>query len=390
MLQYLNQIAFAPFGKILKSNFEGTPHTIQKTDTDVFFYYSEDIFLNIVEGVCALSLIEQGKVCSFLLDKPIRLKAGVPFCLTAVGGSCVIKLLAEGKRHSIPYRGRFSPIQRTPKIFISDIITFFYQEKAFGLRPLPETHDFFELTYVDSGTIINQLDGKNFIAHQGELLFFFPGQTHMQTTPDDGPVSFVTISFAMRLENATLLKDKIFRADAVIRSIYSNILTEYESPDGYSADMLVGYLHQIILRLMRYSIGMSPHSLPADPQNTPDSSTPEPSLIKGNISNPLVHSAIDYIHTHVQKRLSLSDVAEALKLNPSYISRLFKAHTNWNMTEYIRVLKLSKAKKLLKSGGYTVTELSELFGFSSIHYFSSCFKKQYGIAPGHYAQMLKE
>ena len=124
---------------------------------------------------------------------------------------------------------------------------------------------------------------------------------------------------------------------------------------------------------------MSPHSLPADLQNAPDSSTPEPSLIKGNISNPLVHSAIDYIHTHVQKRLSLSDVAEALKLNPSYISRLFKAHTNWNMTEYIRALKLSKAKKLLKSGGYTVTELSELFGFSSIHYFSSCFKNNMGL-----------
>ncbi len=77
MLQYLNQIAFAPFGKILKSNFEGTPHTIQKR-TQMFFLLFRGYFLNIVEGVCALSLIEQGKVCSFLLDKPIRLKSRCP------------------------------------------------------------------------------------------------------------------------------------------------------------------------------------------------------------------------------------------------------------------------------------------------------------------------
>lgn len=78
MLQYLNQIAFAPFGKILKSNFEGDAAYNSKNGHRCFFYYSEDICLNIVEGVCALSLIEQGKVCSFLLDKPIRLKAGCP------------------------------------------------------------------------------------------------------------------------------------------------------------------------------------------------------------------------------------------------------------------------------------------------------------------------
>ena len=60
------------------------------------------------------------------------------------------------------------------------------------------------------------------------------------------------------------------------------------------------------------------------------------------------------------------------------------------MTDYIRSQKLTRAKKLLKSGGYTVTEISELFGFSSVHYFSSCFKKQFGIAPGKYAQMLRD
>lgn len=375
MLHYLNQIAFSPFGKTLKQPKEGEPLAISNTAAKRFFCYTEPTYLSTAEGLCALCVYQQGQIRAFLLDKPVELYAGVPFCLTAVDGICTVMVHASSYPRSFPVPAMFSPIQRRPKLIINNIITFFYQEKEFGLRHTPETHNFYELTYVDNGTVVNRVDGQNFTAAQGELMFFFPGQSHMQAVPEQESASFFTVSFSMTLEGADVLKNKVFQADGVIRAIYSNILTEYESPDEYSPDMLVGYLHEIILRLMRRSLG----PLPAAPD-----------IQEEAVSNPLVRSATDYIQTHLERRLSLSDVADALKVNPSYISRLFKQQTGRNMTDYIRSQKLTKAKKLLKSGGYTVTEISDLFGFSSVHYFSSCFKKQFGIAPGKYAQMLHE
>lgn len=375
MLHYLNQIAFSPFGKTLRQPMEGQPFAIANTTAEHFIYYTEPVYLNTAEGLCALCVYRQGQAHAFLLDKPVELYAEVPFCLTAVDGACTVTVHASGHPRSFPAPAMFSPIRRRPKLVIDNIITFFYQEKEFGLRHTPETHNFYELTYVDSGTVVNCVDGQSFTAAQGELMFFFPGQSHMQAVPERKSASFFTVSFSMELDGVEVLKNKVFQADGVIRGIYSNILAEYEAPDEYSPDMLVGYLHEIILRLMRRSLGPLPTA---------------PDIQEEAVSNPLVRSAMDYIHTHLERRLSLSDIADALKLNPSYISRLFKQQTGRNMTDYIRSQKLTKAKKLLKSGGYTVTEISELFGFSSVHYFSSCFKKQFGIAPGKYAQMLRD
>ena len=60
MLQYLNQIAFAPFGKILKSNFEGTPHTIQKR-TQMFFSIIQRIFSQYRGGRMRLKFDRAGE-----------------------------------------------------------------------------------------------------------------------------------------------------------------------------------------------------------------------------------------------------------------------------------------------------------------------------------------
>ena len=95
---------------------------------------------------------------------------------------------------------------------------------------------------------------------------------------------------------------------------------------------------------------------------------------------------MDYIDAHISDKLSLSDVAEAMRLNPSYISRLFAERAGMCITEYIRVRKLDAAVNALETGRYTVTEISEMLAFSSIHYFSNCFKKEFGVAPTEFVQ----
>lgn len=369
MLRGLNQIEFSDFGKILNRNFEGKRITITEAEANTFYQCEKKVCIETVGGMCALCILHCGYVQAFFLDKPVELYADTAFCLTAVGGSCFVKLAAPDLRPAIPFDPRFSPLRQNRISAVDDIIAISCADKDFLPLRTTEAHCFFELTYLNSGTLSIKIDGKDFTVQQNEFSLLFPGQ--QSTISSDKPVSFLKIIFAMTLASACALTNRVFRADPFIRGLFSNILAEYESPDKYSPDMLLCCLQSILFHTMRSSSENA-----ASVSNMP---------IR-EVLNPLVRSAIGYINTHNKSRLSLPEVADALKLSPSYLSRLFKKHTNCNITEYIRLQKLEKAKKLLRSGGYTVTEVSEALGFSSIHYFSSCFKKQYGKPPLHYTQ----
>ena len=52
-------------------------------------------------------------------------------------------------------------------------------------------------------------------------------------------------------------------------------------------------------------------------------------------------------------------------------------------------LKIDKAKQLISEDIYTVTEISEILGYSTIHYFSRHFKRITGMSPSQYAKSVK-
>ncbi len=55
---------------------------------------------------------------------------------------------------------------------------------------------------------------------------------------------------------------------------------------------------------------------------------------------------------------------------------------------YINQLKLTKSKELLRESTLSISEISEMLGFSSIHYFSKKFKSYFGICPSEYSKSI--
>lgn len=89
-----------------------------------------------------------------------------------------------------------------------------------------------------------------------------------------------------------------------------------------------------------------------------------------------------YIMQHLeQAELSVKEMAEEMCMSSSNLFRKLKAITGKSPNEYLRIKRLKKAAELLLQNEYGVTEISLLVGFSSSTYFSSCFKKQFGITP---------
>ncbi|MDE6239638.1 MAG: helix-turn-helix transcriptional regulator, partial [Muribaculaceae bacterium] len=52
-----------------------------------------------------------------------------------------------------------------------------------------------------------------------------------------------------------------------------------------------------------------------------------------------------------------------------------------SINDFIRVMRLNKAKGLLESGKYQISEVAYMVGFADPKYFSTCFKKQFGVSP---------
>ena len=95
-----------------------------------------------------------------------------------------------------------------------------------------------------------------------------------------------------------------------------------------------------------------------------------------NISN-----AISYIRSHYSEPISLSQIAEYVNLNPEYFSRIFKEETNMTYSTFLSNIRLAKAESMLVNSNSKVFEIAEAVGYPNVSYFSTVFKKKYGLNP---------
>jgi Response regulator containing CheY-like receiver domain and AraC-type DNA-binding domain len=101
-------------------------------------------------------------------------------------------------------------------------------------------------------------------------------------------------------------------------------------------------------------------------------------------ANQAVETAMSLMRSHYGEELSLADLAEAVHLNPSYLSVLFKSQTGTTVSEYLQSVRIEKAKELLASTNMKIYEISVAVGFKTIAYFTSLFKKMTGATPGEF------
>lgn len=93
---------------------------------------------------------------------------------------------------------------------------------------------------------------------------------------------------------------------------------------------------------------------------------------------------MDYIYYNLHKTITVDDLAFYVKLNPSYLSILFKKETGESISEFIRKKRIDAAKNMLVLSDYSLNEISEFLAFSSYSHFSSIFQKYTNMTPKEY------
>lgn len=94
----------------------------------------------------------------------------------------------------------------------------------------------------------------------------------------------------------------------------------------------------------------------------------------------VIQKAKDHMHKHYHdSQLSLQTVANAVNVSPSYFSHIFSQETGHTFTEYLTLIRIGRAKELLKTTSDRTYEIAHKVGYSDPHYFCHLFKKATGM-----------
>ena len=102
----------------------------------------------------------------------------------------------------------------------------------------------------------------------------------------------------------------------------------------------------------------------------------------------LINRCCGYILANMNSAMKIQDIASYLLVNAEYLSRRFKKETSISITQYIHTAKIAESKELLKYTEMTLSQIAAKLGFSSQSQFTTIFKSETGMTPGHYRQNI--
>ncbi|MBB6677861.1 helix-turn-helix transcriptional regulator [Cohnella lubricantis] len=220
----------------------------------------------------------------------------------------------------------------------------------------PHRISYYDLVFMLEGSADYRVDGVAYHVREGDLLLIKPGSERYATTTG---MTCVAIDFKLREGEHIDLPVVSSRKDFDdFQWLFQELDFEWlQQKDGYQLKC------QAIFALILHKL-----------------------LFEGqhNSANVHVEAIKRYIVEHYDEKLSVAEVARAVKLNPVYCGALFKKSEGRSISEFINLVRVNQAASLLETGEYNVGEAAERTGFKDIYHFSNTFKRLMGMPPGTY------
>jgi AraC-like DNA-binding protein len=235
------------------------------------------------------------------------------------------------------------------------------------------THlDWFELTVATKGSAKVYTDGEFCSISKGDIYLSFPGDIHDIRTENE-KLDYDYFSFYCKggaLQKAydgvwqykRQYNSRVFK-DEKIQYLLTALIAEFALSDEFSSEVISNVCRQIIIYAARDTL--------KSVQVSTDVSD----------AKVLCQQLMNYLDTHIYTVKNLEELGDVFSYNYSYLSDLFKKTTATTLCEYFRNRKLETARLLILKKSKSITEISDLLGYSSPFTFSRAYKKRYGYPP---------
>ncbi len=283
------------------------------------------------------------------------------------------------------------------KIFnVDKIITIFYMELPKDFSYEGESHDFWEMVYIDKGNMICVADKNRFVLKSGEMTFHKPNEFHNLSGDNNTAPNVSIITFECKSRAMKAFEGKIFRLDAEQKSLLSMLFEEGLScfklvdehnpllqklekiegaPTG-SSQMTKNLLEVFLIKLCRKSTDVVTKQM----RNS--------HILDGADVPYNVEEILDYLHESVYGKITVSDIAHRLGKSESAVKQLFSRYRKNGIIKYYNSLKINEAKRLIREQSYNMTQISDMLCFDNPQYFSKCFKNATKMTPSEYKESI--
>lgn len=243
--------------------------------------------------------------------------------------------------------------------------------KSFGTA----ARDGYHLHAVLSGKGKLWIEGKEFDVHAGQLFVTVPGKEVFYKADEKDPWYYCWISYdgakaKELLESAGFTEEVYVRNSMVdISSFLSVIQALFKKPDlNFSSDLYrMGWGYQFLSLAIESFEKMEP--------------------AKAKINNLSAEDYVEYAINYINGNYSstkISNVAEYVGVNRSYLTTIFKEKMCMSPQEYLMQVRMSKAIRLLEESDLPINRIAQGIGYSNPLTFSKIFKQKYGVSPENY------
>lgn len=252
-----------------------------------------------------------------------------------------------------------------------------------------ECHDFWELLYVDKGSLLVTAGERRLRLERGQAVFHAPGEFHAFSAAGVAP-DLVVAGFGCDSPAMDFFRDRTIAIRGEERSLLGRLVAEsaaaFSTPLNASSvtqlqrrgtapfggeQLLCAALEELLIRLIRRE---------GSPQPGPDG-RPE--------GDGVVAQVMDYLERRVDQPLTLEQICRDNLVGRSQLQKLFHAHTGGGVMAWFSDLKIQSARRLIREGRLNFTQIAGLLGFQSVHYFSRRFRQATGMSPSEYERSVK-
>jgi AraC family transcriptional regulator len=109
--------------------------------------------------------------------------------------------------------------------------------------------------------------------------------------------------------------------------------------------------------------------------------TLNPKIRNGGLTREKLVRAVEYIQDQLDTELTVSGIADAVGMSPNYFGKLFKGSTGQTPHQYVVEARVKKAKELLTTGKFNISEAAHQVGFVDQSHLTRHFKRVFGLPP---------
>lgn len=292
----------------------------------------------------------------------------------------------------------YESITLKEELSIKDIYSIHYFEYSKDYVYEGESHNFWELLFVDFGNIEVTADTRTFPLKKGEMVFHKPNEFHALRADGKVAPNLIVISFQCNAPCMSFFENQIITIDhtenfylgQLIAEARKTFYTPLNNPlicklNRYSQTL---FGSEQIIKISLELILISIFRRLAPQENT--HFVPSPSWTNtAHSSFKRMSQVVQYLNKHVHERLTVADICRDNIIGKSQLQHLFHLYEGCGVIEYFSRLKINTAKMMIRENRYTYTEIANILNYSSYQYFSLQFKKYTRMSPSEYNSSTK-